>query len=118
MGSGIRNILIIQIIIVSVAAAVWFAAQGAAAAQGALLGGGLALLNSLLLARGVRQAGEAAAHGRTAGGMGSLYLGAMQRFVLTLVGFGVGIGLLGLPPVPLIVGFAAAQLGYVGGLRR
>ncbi|HQU16236.1 MAG: hypothetical protein B7Z66_09870 [Chromatiales bacterium 21-64-14] len=117
MGSGIRNILIIQIIIVLAAAGVWLAVQGTAAAGGALFGGGLAVLNSLLLARGVQQAGAAAAH-NAIGGVGHLYLGAMQRYVLTLVGFGVGIGVFGLPPVPQIVGFAVAQLGYMGGLRH
>ena len=41
-----------------------------------------------------------------------LYIGAVQRFVAVRVLFALGMGWIGLQPIPLLVGFGAAQLGY------
>jgi ATP synthase protein I len=43
----------------------------------------------------------------------SLYFGAAQRFVAVLVLLAVGIGALKLAPLPLIIAFAVAQLGFL-----
>lgn len=117
MGGGVRNILFSQAVLVAATAAGWFGLRGVGAAQAALYGGVLALLSSLLLARRVQRAGDASV-GNLAGGAASLYLGALQRFVLVVVGFGVGMGVLRLQPLPQIVGFAVAQLGYLLPTRR
>jgi ATP synthase protein I len=47
-----------------------------------------------------------------------LYLGAVQRFVLVLVLFGVGLKGLNLTFLPMIAGFAGAQLAYLSSMRR
>ena len=44
--------------------------------------------------------------------MGGLYLGAMERFAFVAVAFAVGLGALGLAPVPLLAGFGGAQCAY------
>jgi ATP synthase protein I len=40
------------------------------------------------------------------------YVAAVQRFILTLGFFILGMGVLALPPVPMIVTFGIAQIGY------
>ena len=53
----------------------------------------------------------------TSNGQGSevlfFYVGAAQRFVTTLVLFAVGMVWLKLAPIPLLMTFALAQLGYL-----
>ncbi len=117
MGGGIRNILILQIGLVVAAGAGGLALYGPGAAQAVLYGGALGIANSVLLARRVQRAGEAAL-GSPAGGMAALYLGAVQRFVLVLGGFALGMGVLRLAPLSQIIGFAVTQLGYVLPTRR
>lgn len=63
-----------------------------------------------------RAAGLAQGNGRQ-GGL-TLYAGAVERFVVTLAGFAVGMGMLRLEPLAQIIGFAVAQLGYLAGARR
>lgn len=92
-------------IAVALAFFVW---QGRLQAVAALYGGAIVLLNSLLLARRVRGAGELDGRGAAL----ALYAGAVQRFVVTLAAFGIGMGLLRLPPLPQILAFAVAQLGF------
>lgn len=117
MGGGIRNILILQIGLVVAAGAGGLALYGPDAAKAVLYGGALGIANSVLLARRVQRAGEAAL-GSPAGGMAALYIGAVQRFVLVLGGFALGMGVLGLAPLSQIIGFAVTQLGYVLPTRR
>lgn len=88
--------------------------SGAASGLAAGYGGGIALVNSMLLAwRAGRAAEQATAESAQWGTLG-LLLGVVERFVFTLVAFGVGIGVLRLDPVALMLGFAFAQLGYLG----
>ncbi|EAR22950.1 ATP synthase subunit I [Nitrococcus mobilis] len=95
-----------------------FLLNGLEAALSALYGGGLALANSALLGRSLRAAG-ATAQREPKQGVWMLYFGAVQRFLLVLTLFAVGMGVLGLPPLPLIVGFAGAQVAFlIGGIGR
>jgi len=82
------------------------------AVPAALFGGGIALVNTLLLGLRVQRAGKAA-EASAARGTLTLYFGAVERFVFTLAGFGLGMGVLHLPPLPLLLAFAAAQAGYL-----
>lgn len=95
-----------------------FLLNGLSAALSALYGGGVALASSALLGRSLKAAGQAAEHAPKQG-VWMLYFGAVQRFLLVLGLFAVGMGLFGLPPLPLIVGFAAAQVAFlIGGIGR
>jgi len=85
---------------------VWWGQESALAAA---YGGGIVLLNSLLLARRVRRAGELEGSSVVA----SMYTGAVQRFIIAAAAFGLGMGVLRLQPVPMIVAFAAAQFALV-----
>ena len=47
------------------------------------------------------------------GGVLTLYLGVIQRFVFVLVMFGVGMGVLKLMPLPMIGTFTIAQVAFL-----
>jgi len=107
----------LQLALVIVTALAFLLTVGGMAAQAAVYGGGVALLSTLLLGRRVLRAAELAksAPGRETA---VLYIGAVQRFVLILALFALGMGWLRLEPLPLLVGYAVAQIGYfVNGAR-
>lgn len=110
--ADVYRLLIVQSAIVAMVTAGFLVGDGASAGWAAAYGGGAALLSAGLLARRVRLATDRA---RTDPGRETavLYLGAVQRFVLILVLFAVGMGQLGLPPAPLLVGFGLAQAAYL-----
>lgn len=85
---------------------------GREAAVAAGYGGGVALASAWLLARGVSRAGELAKTNLRYSAY-SLYFGALQRFVLVLVGLAIGLGVIRLAPIPLLASFGIAQLGYL-----
>jgi ATP synthase protein I len=114
MQSGVRNIVIAQLILTAAVAVAFFAWQGQGEALSALYGGAIVLLNSFLLARRIRRT---SAHEGKSIAL-AMYAGAAQRFVTTLVAFAVGMGVLKLAPLPQIIAFAVAQLGYVIAAQR
>jgi ATP synthase I chain. len=112
VASGVRRVLIVQLLLSVAVAICWLVYRDWMEALTALYGGGVASLNSLLLARSVHNASIAASATQKSGQL-TLYAGAVQRFVFVLAALIVGMGLLRLPPLPLITGFAGAQLGYL-----
>jgi ATP synthase protein I len=109
MRSGLRNIIIIQLILTAAVALGALAWRGQESALAAAYGGGIVLLNSFLLARRVRRAGELEGSSVAA----SMYAGAAQRFIIAAAAFGLGMGVLRLEPVPMIAAFAVAQFALV-----
>lgn len=114
MRSGMRNIIIAQLILTAVVAVAFLFWQGQIQALSAVYGGVIVLLNGLLLARRVRRMTSAEGSNVAL----SMYMGAGQRFVFTLAAFAIGMGLLKLPPLPMIAAFAAAQFGLVLAAQR
>lgn len=113
MHRGLRRLLLMQIVLAASAALGMYAFRGTpAAAEAALFGGAIALINTLLLARRTRRAAATAASNARWSTF-VLFAGVLERFVFTLVAFGVGMGVLRLDPPALIVGFAVVQLGFV-----
>ncbi len=80
---------------------------GASAAAAAALGGGIAVVNGLLLAWRLRPSRPVPQ---------PLPL-AVERMILTLAAFAVALGPLRLSPLPLLATFAIAQLGHAAGCR-
>lgn len=111
-----RKLLITQLFLIALVVAGFYLQQGQEVALSALFGGSIALVNTLLLAWRVRRAGQTAEKDETRGAF-TLYLGAIERFVFTLIGFVAGMGTLRLSPLPMLVAFAIAQLGYWIGAR-
>lgn len=97
-----------------VAVAFGLAGGGGWSALSALCGGLTSLCVVWLLRRGVRRASEAALTDQKKSMM-ILYLGAVQRFVVVIALFALGLGVLGLVPLAMFAGFAAAQVGnFIG----
>lgn len=107
-----RSLLIIQAILVLAGIAVSFYYLGNEGLLPAAFGGAVAIANTILLSRRLESAGEMAKDNPD-GGVLSLYLGVVQRFVFVLVMFGVGMGVLKLQPPPMLGTFAIAQLAFM-----
>lgn len=112
-----RNIIAAQIVIGAVVAAGFGMVHGMAGAQAALYGAFVSVFVATMLRRGINRASQIAGQDpKTA--MLTLYVGAVVRFVLVLILFGVGLAGLKLLPLPVIVGFGLAQFAYLIGMRR
>ena len=111
LSQGIRRVLVSQIVLTLLTAGAAFALLGSAAALAALYGVGVALMSTWLLGRRVSRTPEIARQGDT-GSQLALYAGVLPRFIVTLALLAAGIGWLKLAPIPLIVAFGLAQLGF------
>ena len=105
-------LLVIQVILVAAVVGFFLFTSDTRAAGAAAYGGAIALLVAWMLGRRTLRAAEVA---KTHPGQETVvvYVGAIQRFVVVLVLFALGMGWLKLLPVPLLVGFAVAQLGHL-----
>jgi ATP synthase protein I len=104
-----------QIIIITVIALL-FSLRAPLHGAAALYGGFVSLFVSWTLGLGVIKATEIAQEDpKTA--MGILYGTAAIRFVLVLVLFGVGMGLLGFNPIPLVLTAVVAWIAGVVAVR-
>ena len=97
--------------LVCVVALICYGVQGPHALGAAIFGGVLAGIHTWMLGHRVKLAHEAARR-RPGSETTVFYIGAIQRFAMTLVGFAVGMGVLGLSPVPLLIAFALAQMVF------
>ena len=112
-----RRVIGAQIVAGILAATGFGIAQGMWAAQSGLFGAFISVFAAVMLRRGVQRASQIAGQDpKTA--MLTLYMGAVVRFVLVLILFGVGLAGLKLAPLPVIVGFGLTQLAYLVGMRR
>lgn len=107
-----RSLLIIQLALIFIAAAGFVYYMGETTIPAAFYGGAVAIANTLLLSRRLNSAAELA-NDNPDGGVLTLYLGVIQRFVFVLVMFGIGMGLLKLNPPAMLGTFALAQLAYM-----
>ena len=71
------------------------------------------MINTLLLARSVNQAGDAAIGQNISGGTLVLFKSLITRMALVLTGFYLGIVTFGLDALQMLVAFAVTQIGYV-----
>jgi ATP synthase protein I len=111
LNSGIRRLLGWQAIIVLVLGGGGGVFYGRYHAFSLLYGGGLAMVVAILLGWRLQKINASPMQGSS--GLLHIYLGAVERFVVVVLGMGAGMGWLRLPPFPMIVGFAAAQAGYL-----
>lgn len=81
--------------------------------ESSLFGGVISMVNTLLLARSVNQAGNAAVGQNISGGTLVLFKSLLIRIALVLIGFYVGIVTLSLDALQMLVAFAVTQIGYV-----
>lgn len=112
-----RKVVVLQLIIAALSAAIFAVIQDGWSALSALYGGLTSLAVSWMLRRGVLKANEIARDDPKRG-MTALYVGAVQRFVLVLALLGLGLGLLEMAPLATVIGFGSAQLAYAVVMRN
>ena len=112
LDTGASKILAVQAIIITVIAWFFYFYQNQLAAQSALFGGFIVMFNVWMTNRRIRLAAKIDKPGAE---VRVFYLAAIQRFIFTLSFFMIGMGLLNLPPVPMLVAFSIAHLGYLAG---
>jgi len=105
-----RRVIGLQLGIGLAIVAGFFTVKGPAAAWSAAFGGGVSVVMSLLLSRGVMLAGRMQ---DARASQAVLYAGAALRFVLVLALLTVGLAVLKLAPLPVVVGFIAVQLAFM-----
>lgn len=106
-----KRVVVLQLTIAALTAAVFGVVEGGWSALSAGYGGVTSLAVSWMLRRGVLKANEIARDDPKRG-MTALYVGAVQRFVLVLALLGAGLGLLKMAPLATVIGFGCAQLAY------
>jgi F0F1-type ATP synthase assembly protein I len=117
--TGIRKILIYQVFLVSMVAGALYYSQHIDAVWAVGFGGLIAISNVLSsyfwvwLADRLNRSVDS-----LKGDVAFFYIGAMQRFVTTLLFFIVGFAWLKLPPLAILAGFGVAQVAYVLGLKQ
>ncbi|MDH5378951.1 MAG: ATP synthase subunit I [Gammaproteobacteria bacterium] len=116
VASSARRLLIIQLVCGAIVAIAFGFTQGLDPAVSSLFGVGISIVSMLLLSSGVRRA-EQSALVDPKKSMGLLYFGAVQRFVLIVVFFIIGIKALALDPLGISVGFIAAQVSNIVGMH-
>lgn len=99
--------------IIAVVIALVFMNMGYQKIESSLFGGVISIINTLLLARSVNQAGNAAVGQNISGGTLVLFKSLLIRIALVLIGFYVGIVTLSLDALQMLVAFAVTQIGYV-----
>lgn len=106
MRKALVSLLAIQAGITLAIAAGFSVYQGLLAAGGAAFGGAIALGVSSLLALRLYRAARPGASPL------GLMIGPMERMVFVAAAFALAIVGLDLPPLPLVAGFAGAEMGY------
>lgn len=104
-----RKVLVAQLIVGLVSFIGFMLYAGSWPAISAFAGASVSIALLLVLRYGVKRAAEMAQHDQK-GSMLILYLGAAQRFILILVLFALGLGVVGFDPLAMFVGFFLAQL--------
>ena len=114
MAQGRRLLFMQALLTGGVAIGGYLLSREAGMAWGALYGGGVSMLSSALLGLGIGWAASGTGRAR----QWLLYGGAAVRFVLVLALFAIGLGGIGLGPMPVVIGFIAAQLVFPFAARR
>lgn len=110
--AALRRQLLLQMVLTTAVVLLYLVFSGSVAAKGAAFGGAMALANTLLQLwhwwRFERKGGSGSAQNALL-----FYRIAIERFVLTLALFALGLGVLKLMPLPLMSGFIAGQLALL-----
>jgi F0F1-type ATP synthase assembly protein I len=119
LARSFRKLAALQLALVTAASAAFLVWVGSAAAISAWFGGGIALVNVTLLLWRRERAGRDRA--LSAGeSIRLLYRSALERFIVVLALFAVGMGVLQLHAPALLSGFIAGQVAlfFIGNERK
>ncbi len=104
--------------IIAVIIALVFMNMGYQKIESSLFGGAITIMNTLLLAKSINQAGEAAIGQNITGGTLVIFKSLLLRMALVLAAFYIGIVILSLDALQMLVAFAVTQIGYVFNKNR
>ena len=107
----VRRLLIVQLILTFIVALAYLIFNTNSMFS-ALYGGFITLAATMLMALRIVRAGEVAAADKQQGYI-EIYIGAFQKFILTLVLMAVGMGYLKLDPLAILISFAITQLSFI-----
>lgn len=113
LARGIRRVLIWQLIIVVCFAVLGGVIYGYYHLISIFYGGLIAMLVTLILGWRLQKVNISI---KSAFSVIHIYIGVIERFILVILGFWIGIKFLALLPFPMIIGFSIAQIGYVSNL--
>jgi len=108
----VRRLLIVQLILTFIIALIYLVFNNTNGMIAALYGGFITLAATLLMAWRIGRAGEVAAADKQQGYI-EIYIGAIQKFVLTLVLMAIGMGYLKLDPLAILISFAVTQMSFI-----
>ena len=108
----VRRLFIVQVIITLSVALGYLAFQDINGFIAAVYGGSITLAGTFLMAWRINRAGDMASKEKQQGYF-EIYIGAIQKFFLTLVLMAIGMGVLNLDPLAILVSFALTQLSYI-----
>ncbi|MCP3849164.1 MAG: ATP synthase subunit I [Gammaproteobacteria bacterium] len=106
----VYRLMIVQLILTITTALAYLVFQNLNGFFAALFGGMITLSGTVLMAWRIARAGEG---GDKQQGYIEIYVGAIQKFVLTLFLMAFGMGYLQLNPLAILVGFAVTQLSFL-----
>lgn len=109
---GVRRVVWAQTLMTFAIAAVFAYRDGPRAALAAVYGGAVTMLISAWLGWRLRRAGA------PPGGLVTLYPSVVLRYATAIVLLALGLGVLKLAPVPLVIAFGLAQLGFLADACR
>ncbi|MCW8930434.1 MAG: ATP synthase subunit I [Gammaproteobacteria bacterium] len=114
----VYRLIIVQLVLTLMVALGYLAFQNINGFFAALFGGSITLSGTVLMAWRISRAGEVALPGKKTGGDKQqgyieIYIGAIQKFVLTLVLMAFGMGYLKLDPLATLIGFALTQMSFI-----
>ena len=107
--NAIRKLVAVQALLITITAVVFFILNGAFLAGSAVFGGSIACASTLLL-EWRRRGADAGPALSAAASMRVLTRTALERFVLVVTGFVLGMGVWELDPLALLTGFIAGQV--------
>jgi ATP synthase protein I len=112
LASGLRKLAAVQLLLVAGVSVIFFMFYGGIQAVAAGYGGMVAMANGLLLEwrRHGADSGPALSAGAS---LRLLYRTVIERWVLVIGLFALGMGILRLDPPALLAGFIAGQLGLL-----
>jgi ATP synthase protein I len=108
----VRRLLIVQCLIILFIAFVYLLFQNTHALWAALYGGCITLSGTLLMAWHIDRAGKVAVSEKQQGYI-EIYVGMVQKFILTLLLMAIGMGYLKLDPLAILLSFALTQLSFI-----
>ncbi len=112
LGSGIRKRLGFQLALITITSIVFFMLGGVMQAGSVWFGGAIATANLLLL-EWRRRAADRGPALSAAASLRLLYRTALERFVLAVALFALGLGLMRLDPLALLTGFIVGQAALI-----